>query len=85
MLFIANIAFITKETNNKRLNDKNPSVYMKELLDEKCKNGQEEEFYKYLETHFITKDMVNYLLEDDFENFIIMRTKKIYEYIQTIV
>lgn len=58
---------------------------MKELLDEKTQNGQQKQFYEYLETHFITKDMVNYLLEDDFENFIIMRTKKIYEYIQTIV
>ena len=78
---IANITLITKETNNKRLNDKNPSVYMKELLDEKIQNGQQEQFYQYLETHFITKDMVEDLLQDNFENFIIKRTKIIYNYI----
>lgn len=82
---IANIALITKETNNKRLNDKNPSVYMNELLVEKTKDGQLEQFYEYLETHFITKEMVEDLLEDNFENFITKRTTLVYEYMQTLI
>lgn len=82
---IANITLITKETNNKRLNDKNPSVYMKELLDEKIQNGQQEQFYQYLETHFITKDMVKDLLEDNFENFIIKRTALIYCHMKSLI
>ena len=82
---IANIALITKETNNKRLNDKNPSVYMKELLDEKTQNGQQEQFYEYLETHFISKDMVDDLLQDDFENFIIKRTALIYGHMKNLI
>lgn len=82
---IANIALITKETNNKRLNDKNPSVYMKELLDEKTQNGQQEQFYEYLETHFITKEMVDDLLQDDFENFIIKRTALIYGHMKNLI
>jgi hypothetical protein len=82
---IANIALITKETNNKRLNDKNPSVYMRELLKEKIEDGQQELFYEHLETHFITKDMVEDLLKDDFENFIIKRTSLIYKYMHELI
>ncbi len=78
---IANIALLTKETNNKRISNKNPSIYIKEFLTSKQKDGTEEEFYTYMETHFISKDMVNDLLNDDFENFIVKRTELIYNYI----
>lgn len=81
---IANIALITKETNNKIINDKNPSIYIEEFLKDKRNDQQEEIFYAYLESHFITKEMVSYLLADDFENFIIERTKLIFEYINSI-
>lgn len=58
---------------------------MKELLDEKTQNGQQEQFYEYLETHFITKDMVDDLLQDDFENFIIKRTALIYGHMKNLI
>ncbi|HED6588242.1 TPA: DUF262 domain-containing protein [Campylobacter coli] len=80
---IANIALITKESNNK-INNKNPSTYIEELLNKKIQDNQQEQFFKDLETHFITKDMVEYLLNDDFENFIISRTALIYDYMKNI-
>nr|WP_256378645.1 hypothetical protein [Campylobacter subantarcticus] len=80
---IANIALITKESNNK-INNKNLSTYIKELLNKKIQDNQQEQFFKDLETHFITKDMVKYLLNDDFENFIISRTALIYDYMKNI-
>jgi len=78
---IANIVLITQETNNKRISNKNPSIYFKEFLELKEKEKTTEEFYKYLETHFISEDMVKFLLEDKFEDFIVARTKLIYDYI----
>ncbi|EAJ0342249.1 DUF1524 domain-containing protein [Campylobacter lari] len=80
---IANIALITKESNNK-INNKNPSTYIKELLNKKIQDNQQEQFFKDLETHFITKDMVEYLCNDDFENFIISQTALIYDYMKNI-
>jgi hypothetical protein len=77
---IANIALITKETNNKRISNKNPSMYIKEILEDMRNSGKEIEFYNYMETHFISRDMVEMLLKDAFEDFILERTKLIYEY-----
>ena len=81
---IANITLITKETNTKRISNKNPSVYISEFLEEKRDLKQEDLFYEYLETHFINKVMVGYLLDNDFESFIISRTKLIYEYMNSL-
>lgn len=82
---IGNIALITKETNSKKISNKNPSIYIKEILEDKRNSEHQEiEFYEYLKTHFITKEMVDYLLNDDFENFIIKRTKLIYLYIKEL-
>jgi hypothetical protein len=81
---IANIVLITKETNNKRISNKNPSIYIKEFLQAKQDEGKEEEFYDYLATHFISKEMVEFLLKDDFESFIVSRTKLIYDYIKEL-
>lgn len=78
---IANIVLITKETNNKRINNKNPSIYIKEFLEVKSKENKKDEFYSYLETHFISRQMVDLLLNDNFEAFIVERTKLIYNYI----
>lgn len=78
---IANISILTKVTNNKYISNKNPSIYFSEFLAEKISQGVEKEFYQNLESHFIDKDMFNYLLNDDFENFILKRTFKIYEYL----
>ncbi|MFY4689652.1 hypothetical protein ACOTVD_00780 [Campylobacter jejuni] len=54
------------------------------MLNKKIQDNQQEQFFKDLETHFITKDMVEYLLNDDFENFIIRRTALIYDYMKNI-
>jgi len=78
---IANIVLITKETNNKRISNKNPSVYIKEFMDQKEQEQKIEDFYAYLDTHFISKNMVQLLLDDNFEDFLVVRTKLIYDYI----
>ncbi len=77
---IANLTPLTKETNNKFINNKNPSVYIadfrKEIWDEK--------FNEYLKTHLISEEMVEMLENDDFDNFIKARTKLILEKINEL-
>lgn len=81
---IANISLITKETNNSRISNKNPSIYIKEFEDEYYRKGNIEEFYKIMENHFISREMLKFLKEDKFEDFIVARTKLIYEQIKKL-
>lgn len=78
---IANIALITKETNNTRINNKNPSIYIKNFEDEYYRKGKIEEFYNIMENHFINREMLKFLKEDKFEEFIVLRSKLIYQQI----
>jgi hypothetical protein len=75
---IANISLITKETNNTRISNKNPSIYIKEFEDEYYKKGNIEDFYQIMESQFIDRDMIRFLREDRFEEFLVARTKLIY-------
>lgn len=70
---IANLTPLTKETNNKFINNKNPSQYIKDFKTQMW----EEEFYSYLETHLISKEMCIMLENNDFDWFIQERTKLI--------
>lgn len=74
---IANIALLTKETNNNRIKAKNPSEYIEAFETEYTRQGKLEEFYLILESQFITKDMVDKLKVDDFEGFIHLRTQEL--------
>lgn len=67
---IANLTPLTKETNNKFINNKNPSVYIKDFR----KEIWDEKFNEYLKTHLISEDMVEMLENDDFDWFIKART-----------
>lgn len=70
---IANLTPLTKETNNKFINNKNPSVYIKDFR----KEIWDEKFNEYLKTHLISGKMVEMLENDDFDWFIKERTKLI--------
>ena len=76
---IANLTPLTKETNNKFINNKNPSIYIKDFR----KEIWSEKFNEYLKTHLISEEMVEMLENDNFDWFIESRTKlilnKIYE------
>ena len=74
---IANIALLTKETNNTRIKAKKPSEYIEAFETEYEVQGKLEEFYSILESQFITKDMVDKLKVDDFEGFIHLRTQEL--------
>jgi len=67
---IANLTPLTKETNNKFINNKNPSVYIKNFR----KEIWDEKFNEYLKTHLISEEMVEMLENDDFDSFINART-----------
>lgn len=77
---IANLTPLTKETNNKFINNKNPSVYIKDFRNEIW----DEKFNEYLKTHLISEEMVQMLENDDFDWFIKARTKLIYEKIMKL-
>ena len=81
---IANLSLLTKETNNKYISNKNPSVYILEFENEFKENGKIESFYEYMKSQFITKDMLEYLKKDMFEEFLVERTKLIHSYINEL-
>jgi hypothetical protein len=72
---IANIALITRETNNNRIKKKDPSVYIKGFEQEYIDKGKENEFKCIMESQFINTKALKALKEDDFETFLFERTK----------
>jgi len=74
---IANIALLTKDTNNNRIKAKNPSEYITTFEQEYQQQGKIEEFYSIMESQFITKEMIEKLKRDDFEGFIYLRTQEL--------
>ena len=71
---IANIAYITEETNKKILN-LNPSDYITEFEKAYKKEKKHEEFIRIMKSQFINEDMIQDLKEDNFESFLYKRTK----------
>jgi hypothetical protein len=74
---IANIALITRETNNNRIKKKNPSVYIAEFEKEYSSNGKQTEFSQIMKSQFINENALEALRNDDFETFIFERTKEL--------
>lgn len=77
---IANLTPLTKETNNKFINNKNPSVYIKDFRNEIW----DEKFNEYLKTHLISEEMLEMLENNDFDSFIKARTRLILEKIKNL-
>lgn len=73
---ILNISWMSDETNRKIKRFKKPSTYAKEFIKEKY-GGNEKEFLKGLESHFINKTAYDCMLRDDFQGFISEREKVI--------
>lgn len=71
---IANIAYLTESTN-KRISNRNPSIYIKELEAEYIKEKKQIDFINIMKTQFINEEMIEDLKNDDFESFINKRTK----------
>ncbi|WP_271769267.1 DUF262 domain-containing protein [Aquimarina algiphila] len=81
---IANVALITKETNNKRIGSKLPSVYITEFEKEYKDSKKYDEFLEIMESQFISTDMVELLKNDDFDGFIVARTKLLHQQIEEL-
>jgi hypothetical protein len=81
---IANIALLTKETNNNRIKAKKPSEYIAAFEKEYQQQGKLNEFHKILESQFITNGMIEKLKADDFEGFIYLRTQELLNQINTL-
>lgn len=81
---IANIALLTKETNNKHIKAKNPSIYITSFEQEYQNQGKIDEFYLILESQFINKEMIDKLKVDDFEGFMYLRTQELVKQINTL-
>ncbi len=81
---ISNIALITKKTNNQKIGSKPPSEYITDFENEYKIANKHNEFIQIMETQFISVDMIEMLKKDDFENFIVARTKLIYEKLELL-
>lgn len=81
---IANIALITKETNNKRIGSKLPSVYISEFERQYKEANKYGEFIEIMESQFITPAMIELLKNDNFDEFIVARTKLIHQKIEEL-
>tara|TARA_R110002050_G_scaffold243115_2_gene379519 strand:- start:6335 stop:8179 length:1845 start_codon:yes stop_codon:yes gene_type:complete len=81
---IANVALITKETNNKRIGSKLPSTYISEFEKEYKDAKKYGEFIEIMESQFISPDMIELLKNDNFDDFIVERTKLLYQQIEEL-
>ena len=70
---IVNRTLILDNTNNK-IKKQKPSDYLAEMED---KHGSEEEVKSLLQGHFISDSAYEYLVNDDFDNFVTEREKEI--------
>ncbi len=81
---IANIALLTKETNNSKIGSKLPSEYINEFEVEYKKAGKIDEFIAIMKSQFINENMIQLLKNDDFEGFMTERTKMLYNQIEKL-
>ena len=81
---VANISMLTKETNNKRIKNKLPSVYITDFENQYKNEGKYEEFLNIMESQFISPDMIEMLKKDQFEEFIIARTIQLLQQIESL-
>lgn len=81
---VANISLITKETNNKRINNKLPSVYIADFEQQYKDANKYEEFLNIMASQFISPNMIEMLKKDEFENFIFARTTLLYKQIENL-
>jgi len=81
---IANVALITKETNNKRIGSKLPSTYITEFEKAYKDSKKYGEFIEIMESQFISPDMIELLKNDDFDEFIVERTKLLHQQIEEL-
>jgi len=81
---ILNMTWLTKETNTKTKRDRPPSNYIQEIINKKYR-GDEPEFIEVLESHFINKNCLEFLKNDEFEKFIEEREEIFLEKIRVII
>ncbi len=81
---IANIALITRETNNNRIKKKNPSVYISEFEEQFMLSQQQDEFTRLLDSQFINQKAFEALKKDDFEAFIFERNRELLNQIYSL-
>lgn len=73
---VANIALLTDATNNE-IRHKDPKDYISSLEGEYKKVGKEQQFYRVMKSQLISKEMIEFLKKNDFDNFVLQRTKLI--------
>jgi len=81
---VANIALITKETNNNKIGSKLPSEYITDFENEYIEAGKRDVFVEIMVSQFIDENMIDLLKNDDFEGFIIERTKLLHTQIEKL-
>ena len=82
---ILNITWLSEDTNRKIIRAKKPSVYTSKFLEKNHNNDQEKFQKEILDRHFINKNAFEYMLNDDFDNFIKEREKEILRKIAEVV
>ncbi|KJJ39873.1 DUF262 domain-containing protein [Aequorivita vladivostokensis] len=81
---IANIALITNETNNKRISSRLPSDYITDFENQYIEANKYDEFLEIMDSQFISKEMIEMLKKDQFEEFMIARTTLLYQQIEEL-
>jgi hypothetical protein len=81
---IANVSLITKETNNNKIGSKLPSEYIADFETEYINAGKRDIFIEIMASQFIDENMIELLKKDDFEAFIVERTKLLYKQVECL-
>ncbi len=81
---VANIALITNETNNNKIGSKLPSEYITDFENEYIEAGKKDIFIEIMASQFIDENMIELLKNDDFEAFIVERTKLLHTQVEKL-
>ncbi len=81
---IVNKTLLFDDTNISKISNKLPSEYLNEMIDQGIVGGFDE-LVEFMRPHLISKNALEFLLEDDFDGFIIEREKTLKDHILRLV
>ena len=82
---VLNMTYLSGSTNRKIINDKEPSVYVRQLLKKNQKNDRKKFQKNIMDGHLISKDAFECMLNDDLDGFMNARANTISDKIAQVV
>jgi hypothetical protein len=81
---ILNRTLLLDATNKNAISNKRPSVYLQEMMEQGKVNGRDD-LASLMADHLISPTALDYLLDDDFDRFIVEREKTVKQHISALI